>query len=156
MINQNDDFGTTVLVHEMAHALVDRNKGIIRNILHDEVISIYLELVAAYELDPSGQLLEIEIINRLQNLKNNIITTEQQKYNGEIPSSDNYIDSCLYAFNLFEIYRKSSSKARKSVRNEINKTLSGNRLLEETLEKLNVTEEEGSKIIRKQIKKVLK
>ena len=156
MINQNDDLGSTVLVHEMTHALIDRHKGIIKNILHDEVLSIYFELVAAYELDPSGKLLEIAATQRLQNLKGNILVVEQQKFNGEIPDGHNYIDSCLYAFNLFEIYKNSSNNARKSIREEINKTLSGSRELEETLDVLDVTEEEGSKIIRKQIKTLLR
>lgn len=156
MINQNDDLGSTVLVHEMLHALIDRHKGITKNILHDEVLSIYFELVAAYELDPSGKLLEIAIIHRLQNLKGNILLVEQQKFNGEVPQGENYIDSSLYAFNLFEIYRNSSSNARKSIREEINKTLSGNRQLEDTLQSLDITEEEGSKIIRKNIKTILR
>ena len=156
MINQNDDLGSTVLVHEMTHALIDRHKGIIKNILHDEILSIYFELVAAYELDPSGNLLEVAITHRLQNLKGNILLVEQQKFNGEMPEGENYIDSCLYAFNLFEIYKNSSSNARKSIREEINKTLSGSRQLEDTLQVLNVTEEEGSDIIRKQIKTLLR
>ena len=156
MINQNDDLGITVLVHEMTHALIDRNKGIIKNILHDEVLSIYFELVAAYELDQTEKLLDITAKFRLLNLKNNILTSQQQIFNGETPDGENYIDSCLYAFNLFEIYKKSSSNARKSIREEINKTLSGSRGLEDTLDVLGVTEEEGSEIIRKQIKTLLR
>ncbi len=156
MINQNDYLGSTVLVHEMTHALIDRHKGIIKNILHDEVLSIYFELVAAYELDPSGKLLEIAATQRLQNLKGNILVVEQQIFNGEIPDGENYIDSCLYAFNLFEIYKNSSSNARKSIREEINKTLSGSRELEDTLDVLDITEEEGSKIIRNNIKTILR
>ena len=156
MINQNDDLGATVLVHEMTHALIDRHKGIIRNILHDEVLSIYLELVAAYELDPTGELLNIVAKYRLLNLKNNIFTSQQQLFNGVMPDGENYIDSCLYAFNLFEIYKNSSSNARKTIREEINKTLSGSRQLEDTLKALDLTEEEGSSIIRKHIKTLLK
>ena len=156
MINQNDYLGSTVLVHEMTHALIDRHKGIIKNILHDEVLSIYFELVAAYELDQTEKLLDITAKFRLLNLKNNILTSQQQKFNGEIPDGENYIDSCLYAFNLFEIYKNSSSNARKSIREEINKTLSGSRELEDTLDVLGVTEEEGSKIIRNNIKTILR
>ena len=156
MINQNDDLGITVLVHEMTHALIDRHKGIIKNILHDEVLSIYFELVAAYELDQTEKLLEITAKFRLLNLKNNILTSQQQIFNGIMPDGENYIDSCLYAFNLFEIYKNSSSNARKSIREEINKTLSGSRGLEDTLDVLGVTEEEGSEIIRKQIKTLLR
>lgn len=155
MINQNDDIGITVLVHEMTHALIDRHKGIIKNILHDEILSIYLELVSAYEIDPTGKLLEITAKYRLLNLKNNIFTSEHQKFNELIPEGENYIDSCLYAFNLFEIYRNSSTNARNSIKEEINKTLSGERILEDTLQLLDVTEEEGSKIIRGHIKTLL-
>ena len=156
IINQNDDLGSTVLVHEMTHALIDRHKGIIKNMLHDEVLSIYMELVTAYELEPTGKLLEITAKYRLLNLKNNILAFQSQIFNGEIPDGHNYIDSCLYAFNLFEIYKNSSSNSRKSIREEINKTLSGSRELEDTLEVLDVTEEEGSKIIRNNIKTILR
>lgn len=156
MKNQNDDIGTTVLVHEMTHALVDRHKGIIKNYLHDEILSIYLELVTAYELDQTGQLLEIAAKYRLLNLKNSIFTSQQQRFNGLLPDGENYIDSSLYAFALFEIYRNSSNNARKAIREEINKTLSGNRQLEDTLQVLDITEEEGSKIMRHHIKTILK
>ena len=156
MINQNDDLGISVLVHEMTHALTERNKGIIQNKSHDEVLTIYLEFVAAYEFDPSGKLLEITMRHRLQELKGDMIYFDYQRFNGEIPTGDNYIDSSLYAFALFEQYRNASDNSRRALRKEINEVLAGNRTLEETLDILSVTEEEGSHIIRGHIKTILK
>ena len=154
MINQNDDLGTTVLVHEMAHALVDRHKGIIKNGLNDEVLSIYLELVAAFELDESKNLLKLAKKDRLLHLKNDILNIERERLNNEFLSSDNYLISALSAFALFDKYENGSNKVRKAIRKEVNKTISGQRQLEDTLKKLDITKEEGSKIIRKEIKRI--
>lgn len=157
MINQNDDLGTTVLIHEMTHALVDRYKGIIKNGIHNEILSIYMEILSAYELDESKYLSDIAILSRLQYLKNNMINYNLNKYNGcIIDRQDDYIDSTLYAFALFETYKQSSNKARDSITKEINKTLSGDRQLEATLEKLNITEQEGAHIVKKHIKRLMK
>lgn len=156
LINQNDDIGITVLAHEMTHALVDRNKGIINNMLNDEVLSIYMELVAACEIDPSGNLLNIVKTLRLQNLKNDLLHKNINNYNGYLNEGDDYIISTLLAFNLFEKYHNSSEKERKCITKEINKTLSGERRLEDTLQKLEVTEEQGSKIVKENVKILMK
>ncbi len=155
LTNQQDDLGSVVLVHEMTHALVDRYKGNIRNILHIELLSIYMELVAAYELDSTHQLARIAILSRLQNLKNNIITAYKDTYNGYMPKMT-YIDSTLYAFSLFEKYRNGSDKIREMIRKEINEIFLGNQVLEDVLEKFGVTQKEGSQIIQGYVKKLMK
>ena len=156
MSNQNDDLAISVLVHEMVHALVDRNKGIVENIFHDEVLSIYFEFVAAYEADPTGKLLNVAQLNRLQYLKMPILQRNLQVFNGEIPTDDNYIISSLYAFDLFEKYRQASNKVRNSINQELNKTFSGKRTLESTLERLDVSEKAGCEIIRDKVKTLMK
>ena len=157
LANQNDDLGSAVLVHEMTHSLIDRHKGIIENRLHNEILSIYMELLSANELDKSGKLLNYALLDRLQSLKSNILSLNLNSFNGyKDIENQTYTDSALYAFNLFENYITASDKSRKSITKEINKTLSGDRLLEETLEKLDITEEEGSHIIRGYVKKLMK
>ena len=157
LLNQNDDLGSTILIHEMTHALVDRHKGIIKNGVHNELLSIYMELLSAFELDETGQLFDIATLSRIQHLKNNMLSFYQNQYNGYIiDRQDDYIDSTLYAFCLLKTYIKASDKARKSITAEVNKTLSGERQLEETLERLNITEEEGTKIIKKKLKRLTK
>lgn len=157
LVNQNDDLSSTVLVHEMVHALVDRHKGVIENRLHSELLSIYMELVAAYELDTSGTLLNIQTISRLQSLKENLISQYYNDYVGIMRNQESiYIDSSLYAFALFEQYKNASDTARESLRREINEVFNGNRTLEETLERLSITEAEGSDIIRGHVKTLLK
>ena len=49
-----DDNAKCIYVHEMAHALINRNKGSIYNLLDKEVFSIFMEKVAAKELDLSN------------------------------------------------------------------------------------------------------
>ena len=152
MINQNDEIGISVLIHEMTHALTDKNKGIIENYLNHEVLSIYMELISSLDFEE-----EILIKQRLQYLKNNIIEKLSNNYNGYINNlNDAYIISSLKAFNLFEKYKNASNNGRDSIQREINKTFSGEQMLEDTLEKLNITEEEGSLNIRNHIKKLLK
>ncbi|MBQ9011880.1 MAG: hypothetical protein IJ093_04450 [Bacilli bacterium] len=157
LINQNDILGSTALVHEMTHALIDKHKGIVRNNLHAELLTIYMELLAAYEIDTSGQLLDITILNRLQSLKNNILENYLNQYNGHNTIGQKvYIISSLYAFNLFETYKGASDSLRKSITIEINQTLSGNRQLEDTIEVIGANEEKGSEMIRKHIKRLMK
>lgn len=157
MENQADDLSSSILVHEMVHALVNRHKGIVENRLHRELLSIYMELVAAYEIDDSETLLKDAIIFRLQDLKGNMITQESHNYRGYIDNQPAiYIDSTLYAFALFEQYRNASDAARKALKKEINEVFSGKRTLEETLEALDITEAEGSQIIRSHVKKIMR
>lgn len=153
MINENDDLAVTVLVHEMTHALLNRNKGIISNAMHDEILSIYMELLTAFEMDETGTVYNKALLSRLQNLKDIIIGYIDSEFNGlEIKEGENYIISSLYAFNILDIYQNSSQKKRNAIKREIQKTLSGERLLEETLDILEANEKDGSKIIRKHLK----
>ena len=155
IMNQADDLTASVLVHEMTHALLDRHKGIISNILHDEVLSIYMELLTAYKIDNTEKLLNIAMQDRLLNFKSQIIEKYLNEYNGCMFNEESkYIDSSLYAFALFDKYKKASQKGKKSLTKEINKTLSGDRTLEDTLSKLDITEKEGSKIIIKKMKEI--
>ena len=155
MVNQNDDLGSPTLAHEMTHALVNRNKGIIENLKNDEVLSIYMELVVAYELDETGSLLHKMMLSRLQSLKNDMLNSYKDVYNGYLPFT-NYIDSSLYAFSLFEKYKNGSEKVRKAIRKEINKTLLGKRTLEDTLQVMDASQKEGSQIIQDYVKKLMK
>lgn len=155
IMNQADDLTTPVIVHEMIHTLLDRNKGIIQNMLHDEILSIYMELLTAHKMDATGNLLRLAMQDRLLNLKSQIIEKYQNEYNGyNFSEESQYIDSTLYALALFETYKKASSKSQKSITKEINKTLNGDRTLEDTLLKLSITEEDGSKIIIKKMKEI--
>lgn len=157
MINENDELSPSVLVHEMTHALTNRHKGIIRNGLHNELLPIYMELVAAYESDKNDALLNSAIFHRIQSVKDDMLNMYQNNYKGYITyMEDTYIDSSLYAFALFEQYRKASNRGRKYITKEINKTLSGDRQLEDTLQTIGATEEEGSQIIRKYVKTLMK
>ena len=154
--NQSDKTTSATIVHEQTHILLDRTKGIVENTLHDETLSIYMELLSAYKLDDTGYLLDIMTLQRLLFLKGNILQSYIDEYNGFRFSEETpYIDSSLYAFALIENYLKSNNKSRKSIRKEINKTLNGERTLESTLSKLDITEEEGSHIIKNKIRKLM-
>ena len=153
--NTNDAFGSTVLVHEMTHALVNRNKGIIKNYYNREVLSIYMELVTALELDQTGELLNHELLLRLKNLKKDMLDISCDIYYGVI-LKQLHVHSSFYAFSLFDKYQKGSNEVREKMRKEINETFLGNRTLEETLYVLGATKEQGSRVIQDYVKKIMK
>ncbi|MBR3898229.1 MAG: hypothetical protein IKJ43_02985 [Bacilli bacterium] len=154
MTNENDILSSAHLVHEMTHALTDRNKGIIENILNDEVLTIYMELVAASKLDKNNRLLDIAIRDRIESLKAAVLESLSYNHAG-YPEGESlsYLISSLSSFPLFERYINSSEKEKAYLRGEINKTLMGNRTLEDTLKYLDITKDEGSHIIKKEIKR---
>jgi len=155
IMNQSNDLTVSVLNHEMTHALLGRNKGIINNMLHDELLPIYMEFLAAYNLDDTEKLLKKALKERILIVKSQIIEKYLNEFNGFItPEESTYIDSTLYAIALFETYKNSSNKAKESITREVNKTLNGDRTLDGTLEALDITEEEGSKIMIKKLKEL--
>ncbi|MBR3198725.1 MAG: hypothetical protein IKG27_01775 [Bacilli bacterium] len=154
--NQNDELSFKTLVHEYTHALVDRHKGIIENYAYSELLSIFMELVAAYEKETDGRLIELAMIERLEWIRKDMLIANYNKITGYIPDIKSvYIDSTIYAMDLFEMYEKSSTNGKKAILNEIKKTLAGERTLEETLTALDASEERGSQTIRAKVKKYL-
>lgn len=154
MQNENDILSIAHLVHEMTHALTDRNKGIIENILNNEVLTIYMELVAASKLDNKDYLLDLALTDRIQSLKSAVIESLSFNHAGYTEGEGiSYVISSLYSFPLFKRYIEGNEKIRNNIRKEINKTLIGDRTLEDTLCVLDITEEEGSHIIKKEIRR---
>lgn len=150
----SDDFAKGIYVHEMYHALGKRNKGYTNNYLYDETLSIFMERVAALDLDEN--LVKPAILRRTLAIKNDIINLThneffEESYNSIIKPKK-YIISFLLATALFNTYLHSSNKGKRQMDNEINKVLMGYQQLEAVLEKYEITEEKGSSIVKRQIK----
>ncbi len=150
----SDDFAKGIYVHEMYHALGKRNKGYTNNYLYDETLSIFMERVAALDLDEN--LVKPAILRRTLAIKNDIINLThneffEESYNSIIKPKK-YIISFLLATALFNTYSHSSNKGKRQMDNEINKVLMGYQQLEAVLEKYEITEEKGSSIVKRQIK----
>lgn len=150
----SDDFAKGIYVHEMYHALGKRNKGYTNNYLYDETLSIFMERVAALDLDEN--LVKPAILRRTLAIKNDIINLThneffEESYNSIIKPKK-YIISFLLATALFNTYSHSSNKGKRQMDNEINKVLMGYQQLEAVLEKYEITEEKGSSVVKRQIK----
>lgn len=142
-------------IHELYHALLNRNKGSVYNKLHDETLSIFMEKVGALDLDDTKHLLTLRTLYRLLNLKECIMKKTYQEYIEEealnILDYETYIISTLLATDLFHTYQKGSHKTKKEIDNAINQVLIGNGMLEDVFQKFEVNEEKGSALIRKQL-----
>lgn len=152
----SDDFAKGIYVHEMYHALSKRNKGYTNNYLYDETLSIFMERVAA--LDINENLVNPAILRRTLAIKDDIINLTHNEFYEESYNSiiepKKYILSFLLATSLFNTYIHSSTKGKRQIDNEINKVLMGYQQLEDILEKYEITEEKGSSIVKRQIKTI--
>lgn len=152
-----NDLSKGTYVHELYHALSKRNKGYTKNILHDETLSIFMEMVTALDLDE--ELVDTVIANRLLWFKNNILDFEKEIYNGSDLSyiiDQEYIISSLLASSLFNVYLNGNNNIKKEIDKDINYILTGHKTLEEILNKYEVNNQNGTKIMSKQIKKISK
>lgn len=150
----NEDKKTTY-VHEMVHALLDRNKGSVKNLLNLETLSIFMERVAAQDLDSSNKLLDRNILLRILYTKHNVLNRELLQFenneSGNVLRHNTYIISSLNATALFQTYLK-SNKIKKEIDEEIGKVITGDKLLEDMLNHFEAVPERGTKIMSKQIK----
>lgn len=151
---KSDDFAKGIYVHEMYHGLSERNKGYTNNYLYNETLPIFMEEVAALDIDES--LITPAILQRIINLKIDILNLTYNTFTEEkglnITEPQKYILSFLLATNLFNIYMHSSNKGKKEIDNEINKILIGKQKLEDVLNKYEITPEKGANIVKRKIK----
>lgn len=147
-------------VHEMAHALINRHKGSIQNLLNTEAFSIFMEKVAPKDLDSEGKLLDFTTINRILQIKQDILDNEIMEYNGEnfldALQNKKYIISSLHATALFNTYSRSSKKVKKEIDTSLGKVICGEDTLESVLEHYEASLDRGTRIMNRQIKEYQK
>lgn len=138
-------------VHEMCHALNYRNKGYTNNQLYDEVLSIFLELVTAIDLNNTS-LRDVRLLQRMFDMKRMALTKELYENQNINPLTvidyNKYIISTLLAFQLFSIYLTKQT-VRKEMDSDLNSIFNGDNTLEDILEKYEVTEENGVETFKK-------
>jgi len=151
-----DEESQCIYVHEMMHALSNRHKGSIKNLLNDEVLSIFMEKIAAYDLDQSRTLLDKKNLRRILQIKHNILDREILEFRDErfsvVLSSKTYILSALRASALFDIYLKGSQKVQNEIDKAVANVITGNDVLEDMLDHYGASLEKGTKVLRRQIK----
>ena len=144
----------------MYHALTNSHKGSIENLLHDEVLSIYMEKIAALDLDETGKLEKTKRLIRLLDNKRDILSREQYKYMDEKPMDrlnlEQYIVSSAVATALYDTYRNSNKQIKKEIDDSINGIFREEHTLEDVLQQYDATPERGSNIMRRHIKKLSK
>ena len=152
-----DEDAQCIYVHEMTHALVNRHKGNIRNLLNNEALSIFMEKVAARDIDQSGDLLEMKNLRRILQNKQCMLARELFEFREErfkdVLSDGTYIISTLHATALFDTYSKGSNKVRNEIDREVGHVFTGEEVLEDVFNHYEATEEKGAKVMQRQIKK---
>ena len=147
----------TIYVHEMSHALINRHKGNIINLLNNEAFSIFMEKVAALDLEPSGEFLDFKILKRILQIKRCLLEKELLECKKDdfekLIREEAYILSALNATALFDTYLKGKAKLRKEIDNALGDVISGDEILENVFDYYEATPEKGAKIMQKQIKK---
>lgn len=126
---------TATLVHEIAHSQQEQLIGYSENYLNKEIISIFLEKVCAYELDPSLELLNISSRKRMQD------TYEKYKKSNSKESSQEdkiqsalYVQGTLYASKLFDMYlNERKPKNREKYLKDIQSVFNGELKVEDML-----------------------
>ena len=126
------------MTHEVTHTQLESNKGIIRDFYNGEVISIFNELLHAY--NKSEELFLRMIAGRITNISIECLRAY-------IPSTDSfhratafkYVYSTLKAFELLELYINGNSGIKREIISSIQSNFDGDNLVEDTLSRFDIT-----------------
>lgn len=150
--NKISEFSSLCHIHEVVHLQTERIKGIVTSYLNSEVLSIFLELVYAFEHDESGSMFRRSYLNRLNYFFvefDDLFKYEQNGSKKELEFkaaiSSKYIVSILIAFNLFDLYLKGGTLLRKVIMSKIQEVFDGKSTLEEILTELGISYETSIK-----------
>lgn len=124
--------GIITHLHEVTHALLERNKGSVRDYYKAEMLSILMEKIAADEIDKTSVLLSKQNIYRYENLKHTI-----NKQNDD--DSHKYLLSTLLAEVLFDKYQNGNETYKNHLLAKISEVLSGKLVLEDMLTSEGIT-----------------
>ena len=136
-------------IHELAHAEQESVPGYTDSILNKEVISIFLEKIAALELDPTGELLKISERRRFADLLDTFRLLKLNEFTHtlspeELLNNSIYIHSTLLAEKLFDLYlEERKQKKRDKYIYNIQDVFDGKIQIEELLARHDVTIQKG-------------
>lgn len=146
LAKKSTELSKLAYTHEIAHSQLNHVRGLIEEYYNTEVISIFLELVHALELNDGEYLLTAHDSIRLTELK--YIIDELHKYydRREEPEIKKvllegslYLQSTLQAYNLFITYYNSSIPIKKEILSNIQSLFNQEHTLEEMLSKLDIS-----------------
>lgn len=138
--------------HEIAHSQLNHVRGLIQEFYNTEVVSIFLELVHALELNDGEYLLSAHDSIRLTELKS--IIDELDKYHSRkeepeikkvLIEGSLYLQSTLQAYNLFIRYYYGNINTKKELLQGIQRLFNQELTLEELLSSLDISYENSIK-----------
>ena len=124
-------------LHEITHALLERNKGSVRDYYKAEMLSILMEKIAADEIDKTSVLLSKQNIFRYESLKNSI------KENCD-DDTHKYLLSTLLAEALFNKYLNGNETYKNHLLAQIQMVLEGKLVLEDMLNNEGIVLDNGN------------
>lgn len=146
LAKKSTELSKLAYTHEIAHSQLNHVRGLIEEYYNTEVISIFLELVHALELNDGEYLLTEHDSIRLTELK--YIIDELNKYydRREEPEIKKvllegslYLQSTLQAYNLFITYYNSPLSIKKEILSSVQSLFNQEHTLEEMLSKLDIS-----------------
>ena len=147
------DLNSSCYVHEIIHTQTSRMKGMIEELSNNELLSIFFELLYAYESNPNTY--HILLTNRICHLLNAFVNSQNRNNIYEYAMNIKYMISIFKALNLLDRYINSNSTTKKVILKNIQKVIDAEITLEESLNKLEIFEENSidSNITRRLILK---
>lgn len=128
--------GIITHLHEVTHALLERNKGSVKDYYKSEMLSILMEKIAADEIDKTSVLLSKQNIFRYENLKQSLENSNDD--------SHKYLLSTLLAEVLFNKYKNGNETYKSHLLAQISKILDGKLVLEDMLINEGITLDNGN------------
>ena len=140
--------------HEIAHSQLNHVRGLIKAYYNTEVVSIFLELVHALELNDGEYILTAHDSIRLSELKsiidelNKYYTRNDEEVKNVLLEGSLYLQSTLEAYNLFIKYYNGSLSLKKEILQSIQKLFEQEYTLEDMLSSFDVSLESSIDPIR--------
>jgi len=132
-----------IYAHEIMHTQVDQRIGAVEDALNAEVLSIFIEKIAANEINSTGMALKLCERERIAHLSLYLktlmlpdsIADKEDKFKSLM-----YIKSILIANKLFDMYiSERKPKNKDKYFDDINSVISGNMTVEELINKRDIT-----------------
>ena len=145
-----NSYDISCYIHEIYHALSERNKGFTNNYLYEEFLPIFMELVATLDTPFDS---DEAINNRLHYLRKSINKLKSKKSDSTPATTENqkYILSSLNAIALFDIYRNAKNSIKNEIDNQVNKIITGDIQIEDLLNNYEISAENGVYVVKKQL-----
>ena len=142
------------IAHEISHTEQERNPGYTRDLLHKEVLSIFIEKLIVQEKDPSGKLLNLSERMRFLDLFSRFSSMYVDSCNFSLEQQiDNltYIKSILLAEKLFDMYQQDNNKDKYIY--DIQEVFNGHKTIEDILcsRKINIRNSQDIEVLSRHI-----